>query len=113
RLGAAGGGGGAVDGGPGGAIARGLELVRGGVRGLPLQHHLTNGLGRAEVDAEPLWIAGGAGPAGAGVAVDRRAGGRAGVLDGGGGGRASLGGVGGATGGWRPADRPVHLELPQ
>ena len=68
-LGAAGAGGGGVDRGPVRAVGGRLDLERRRVRRLPLQHHLADRRGRAEVHLEPLRVAERAGPAGAGVAV--------------------------------------------
>ena len=71
-LRAAGAGGGGVDRGPVGAVGGGLDLERGRVGRLPLQHHLADRRGRAEIHLQPLRVAERAGPAGAGVAVHRR-----------------------------------------
>ncbi len=112
-LGAAGAAGGGVDRGPVAAVGRGLDLERAGVGRLPVQGHLADGLGRAQVDLEPLRVAERAGPAGAGVAVDR-VGGRVGrALGGRGGGRVVQRRVGGVAGGAGAAGGPVDLELAQ
>src|SRR5258707_484079 len=66
-LGAAGAGGGGVDGGPVRAVGGGLDLEGPGVGGFPVQRDLADGLGRAEVDFEPLRVGERAGPPGAGV----------------------------------------------
>src|SRR6185437_1009439 len=68
-LHATGTGGRAVDGRPGTAVGRRLDLEGLRVRRLPVEHDLGNGRGDAEVDLQPLRIAERAGPAGAGVAV--------------------------------------------
>ena len=52
RLGAAGAGGGGVDVGPGRRVGRDLDLERGRVRGLPVQHHLADGW----VAPRSIWI---------------------------------------------------------
>src|SRR5207237_7994284 len=70
-LGAAGSGGGGVDGGPGGVVRGGLDLEGLAVGGFPVQGDLADGLGGAEVDVEPLRVGEGAGPAASGVAVHR------------------------------------------
>ena len=81
-LGAAGPAGGGVDGGPVGAVRRGLDLERGRVGVFPVERDLADGLAGAEVHFEPLGVGERAGPAGAEVAVYRIGGGEAGVLGG-------------------------------
>ena len=62
-------GGGRVDVRPGGAVGRGLDLVRPPVRGLPVQRHVAMLYDWPEVDLEPLRVGERARPAGTGVAV--------------------------------------------
>ena len=112
RLGAAGAGRGAVDGGPAGSVGGELDLERPGVRRLPGQHDLADLLGGAEVDLDPLWITERARPAGAGVAVDRVRGAGGGCLGGRRARRAALRDVGAAAAG-AAADDAVDAELPE
>src|SRR5208337_2686741 len=58
-----------VDVGPGRVVAGHLNLEGRGVRGLPEDADAADLLRRAEVDVQPLRVAGQAGPAGSGVAV--------------------------------------------
>jgi len=114
-LGAARAGRGGVDRGPVGPVRRRLDLERGSVGRLPVQGDAADGLGRAEVDFQPLRVGEGAGPSGAGVAV-HRVGGRVGAAFGGrGGGRLVQRRVGGpaAGAGAATAAGAVHTELPQ
>ncbi len=97
-LGAAGARGGGVDRGPVHGVGRGLDLERGRVGGLPLQHDLADRRGAAEVDLEPLRVGERAGPPGSRVAVDGRRGREGGVLQRGRGGRLPLGQQGGGLG---------------
>ncbi|MNW53461.1 hypothetical protein D3C74_310220 [compost metagenome] len=81
-----------VDVGPGRGVVRDLDLVRLGVRRLPLELDALDRRALLEVDLDPLGIRPGAGPARAGVAVDCCRGGRVvGVLDRRRGGRLALG----------------------
>ena len=92
------------------AVGGGLDLEGLAVRGLPVQHDLADRLGAGpEVDLQPLRVGERAGPAGAGVAVDRGRGRDAAVLGGGGGGRAALGGVRRPAGCVLLVDRRVGL----
>jgi hypothetical protein len=84
---------------PAGAVGRRLDLVGRAVCGFPVEDDLAHALRRAEVDSQPLRVARGGGPAGAGITVDGGGGGGTGVLGGGGGrGPAQCGVVGAATG---------------
>ena len=69
RLGPAGAGGGRVDRSSTWSRRRRLDLVRLARRGLPVQHHLADGLGAAQVHLEPLRVRERRGPAGPGVPV--------------------------------------------
>ena len=69
RRGPAGAGRRGVDVGPGRVVVGHLDLERRGVRGLPEDAHAADLLLGAEVDVQPLRVAGRAGPAGARVAV--------------------------------------------
>src|ERR1035437_9133793 len=59
-----------IDRGPGRGVGRGLDLERLAGGGLPVEDHPADRLGRTKVDLDPLGIAEGARPAGAGVAVE-------------------------------------------
>src|ERR1700761_297290 len=74
RLVAAGAGRGGVDRGPVRPVGGRLDLERGRVSGLPVQHDLADGLARSQVDFEPLGVREAARPPGAEVAVGGRRG---------------------------------------
>ena len=60
---------------PGHGVVRDLDAVAGGVRGLPVEDDARDGRRAAEVDLQPLVVAGQAAPAGDGAAVEGGGGG--------------------------------------